>query len=136
MDRLRMALRPGIPDPARLFGWALVLAGSFFAWVYMFNPGAFFADVTISTRSEQFGLYSTGVRIMGSVLGIMVALLFDSAALLAIMLLTRIFIELGDVVVGLIVNGHPDMNTLALTVLAAIEALFLRKLLAVIGSRA
>ncbi len=41
------------------------------------------------------------------------------------MLATRIFIELGDVVVGLMLNGGPDANTLTLTTLAAVEAYML-----------
>jgi hypothetical protein len=110
-----------IPARAKVFGWLLVAAGCFFAYVYMVMPGAFFPGVTVETFAEKFGLYSTGVRILGSVLGIGVALLLNSAALLALMLLTRIFIELGDVAVGLILNGAPDANTFTLTALAAVE---------------
>ncbi len=110
-----------IPTRSKLFGWLLVLASCFFAYVYMATPGAFFPGVTVETFAEKFGLWSTGVRILGSVLGILVALLLDSAALLALMLLTRIFIELGDVVVGLVLNSGPDTNTFTLTALAAVE---------------
>lgn len=117
-----------IPFPAKIFGWVLVLAGTFFAYVYMVMPGSFFPGVVIETYSEQFGLYSTGVRILGSVAGIIIALLLNSAALLALMLATRIFIEVGDVVVGLVVNGAPDTNTATLTILAALEIWFLVKL--------
>ncbi len=115
--------RPATPIPtrAKVFGWILVLAGCFFAWLYMLAPGGFFPGVTVETFSEKFGLYSTGVRILGSVVGILVALLLNSAALLALMLLTRIFIELGDVVVGLVLNGGPDANTVTLLALAAVE---------------
>jgi hypothetical protein len=135
LDQLKEALRPGIPKLEKLFGWVLVLAGLFFAYVYMFNPGAFFPGVTISTYSEEFGLYSTGVRILGAVLGILVALLLNSAALLAIMLATRIFIELGDVVVGLVINGAPDANTFTLTILAAIELAVMIRLIRVVRLR-
>ena len=110
-----------IPLRARVFGWVLVAAGCFFAWVYMAAPGGFFPGVTVETFSERFGLYSTGVRILGSVVGIVIALALNSAALLALMLATRIFIELGDVLVGLVLNGGPDANTVTLTVLAAVE---------------
>ena len=120
---------PAIPKPATIFGWLLVLAGSLFAYVYMFNPGLSFPGVTIGTYSEQFGLYSTGVRILGSVLGITIALLLNSAMLLALMLTTRVFIELGDVVVGLVINhGAMDANTFTLTALAAIEVFFIIQL--------
>ncbi len=126
---LKALLQPAIPISAKVFGWVLAAAGVFFAYVYMFNPGAFFPGVTISTYSEQFGLYSTGVRILGSVVGIVIALLLNSAALLALMLATRMFIELGDVVVGLVVNhGAVDTNTFTLVALAAVEFCFIVKL--------
>lgn len=130
MNELKAVLRPEIPVSAKIFGWILVFAGLFFAYVYMAVPGSFFPGVTISTFSEEFGLYSTGVRVLGSVLGIVIALVLNSAALLALMLATRIFIELGDVVTGLVVNnGSPDTNTLTLLILALIEFYFLIKLI-------
>ena len=110
-----------IPQRAKVFGWILVAAGLFFAYVYAVTPGAFFPGVTVQTFAEKFGLYSTSVRIMGSVLGIVLALLLNRAALLALMLATRIFIELGDVAVGFMLNGAPDANTYTLTALAAVE---------------
>ena len=121
-----------IPLPAKVFGWILVAAGCFFAYVYMVMPGAFFPGVSVTTFSEQFGLYSTGVRILGSVLGIIIALLLNSAALLALMLATRIFIELGDVTVGLVLNGAPDANTWTLLALATVEIIVLVSLLRVL----
>lgn len=117
-----------------IFGWILVLAGLFFAYVYMATPGAFFPGVVIEAFSEKFGLYSTGVRILGSVVGIVIALVLDSAILLALMLATRVFIELGDVFVGLALNGAPDANTLTLSALALIEVYFVVKLLKVLRS--
>lgn len=45
----------------------------------------------------------------------------DSAAPLVPMLLTRLFIERGGVVVGLIPNGRPDASIATLTALAAVE---------------
>ncbi len=131
---LKMPLQPAIPASAKIFGWILVLAGAFFTYIYIFNPGAFFPGVTINTYSEQFGLYSTGVRILGSVLGILIALMLDSAALLALMLVTRVFIELGDVAVGLIINnGSTDANTFTLAALAAVEFFFIVKLARVLA---
>ena len=118
-------LSPEVPLRAKVFGWVLVLAGCFFAYVYMFAPAGFFPGVTVETFSEKFGLYSTGVRILGSVIGILAALLLNSAALLAIMLFTRIFIELGDVVVGLVLNCGPDANTFTLLALASAEVYML-----------
>ncbi len=124
-----LSLSIPIPTRAKVFGWLLVLAGCFFAWVYMETPGSFFPGVSVKTFSERFGLYSTGVRILGSVLGILVALLLNNAALLALMLLTRIFIELGDLCIGLILNGAPDANTITLLALAAVETYMLLFLL-------
>jgi hypothetical protein len=129
LDELRKLLQPEIPMSVKIFGWILTVAGLFFAYVYMITPGTFFPGVTISTFSEAFGLYSTGVRVLGSVLGIVIALVLNSAALLALMLATRIFIELGDVVTGLVVNnGSPDANTFTLLILAAVELFFLVRL--------
>lgn len=123
---------PPIPLPAKVFGWILVAAGCFFAYVYTVLPGAFFPGVTVTTFSEQFGLYSTGVRILGSVLGIIIALLLNSAALFALMLATRIFIELGDVTVGLMLNHAPDSNTYTLLALTAVEGIVLLSLIRVL----
>ena len=126
MPALTSIMRPAIPLPAKVFGWILVLAGTFFAYVYTLNPGLSFPGVSISSYSEQFGLYSTGVRILAAVLGIVVALIMNSAALFALMLVTRIFTELGDVIVGLIINGgSPNMNTYSLVVLALVEGIVL-----------
>lgn len=123
------ALSTPIPTRARVFGWLLAAAGLFFAYVYMVTPGAFFPGVTVETFAERFGLYSTGVRILGSVVGIIIALVLNSAALLALMLATRIFIELGDLVVGLVLNGGPDANTVTLFALAAVELYMLLHLI-------
>lgn len=132
MDNVKAILQPAIPGSAKIFGWLLVFAGCFFAYVYMFNPGAFFPGVTIGTYSEKFGLYSTGVRILGAVLGLIIALTLNSARLLALMLATRIFIELGDVILGLVINGgRPDANTFTLLGLAAVEGYFLVRLMRV-----
>lgn len=126
MTRLKLLLRPEIPRLPKAFGWVLVLAGLIFAYIYMMAPGLFFPGVVIETYSEQFGLYSTGVRILGAVLGILLALALNSAALLALMLVTRIFIELGDVCVGLVINnGSPDQNTFVLIALATVEMVVL-----------
>lgn len=122
-------LGPRIPISAKVFGYFMVIAGMIFAYVYMVNPGLAFAEIEIKTVSEQFGLYSTGGRIIGSVVGILLALLFDSAALLGLMLVTRVVIELGDVIVGLVIHGGAtDANTFALIILAAVEVFFIAKL--------
>ena len=86
--------------------------------------------MSIGTYSEQFGLYSTGVRIPAAVLGIIIALYFNSAALLAVMLVMRVFVEIGDVIVGLVLNqGTPDTNTFTLLALAAVEIIMIALLM-------
>lgn len=88
------------------------------------------STVSIGTYSEQFGLYSTGVRILAAVLGIIIALYFNSAALLAVMLVMRVFVEIGDVIVGLVLNqGTPDTNTFTLLALAAVEIIMIALLM-------
>ena len=124
------SLSTPIPTRATAFGWILVLAGCFFAYVYMATPGSVFPGVSVESFSDRFGLYSTGVRILGSVAGIVVALFLNNAALLALMLFTRICIELGDVGIGLVLNGGPDTNTATLLALAAVELYMLRFLVA------
>ena len=125
----RYNLGPGISTSPKIFGYFMVIAGLFFAYVYMFNPGLAFPGIEIKTVSEQFGLYSTGVRVIGSVVGILLALVLDCAVMLIIMLATRVVIELGDVIVGLVIHGGAvDANTFSLTVLAAIEVFFMVKL--------
>jgi hypothetical protein len=132
MNELRNALGPRIPVSAKVFGWLLVAAGFYFFYVFTQVPGSFFPGVEIGTYSERFGLYSTGARVLGSVFGLVIALWLDSAALLALMLATRIFIEIGDILVGLILNQGPDANTYALSITAGIETVFLIILLRVL----
>lgn len=132
MQQIAAMLKPGIPPAVRIFGWVLVIAGTIFAYVYMFAPGSFFPGVAIDTTSTRFGLYSTGVRILGSVLGIVIALVLNSAALLCLMLATRVFIELGDALVGIATNGAADLNTVALVLLALVEVYFVVMLLRVL----
>lgn len=133
MDRLKSALLPPIPTSARVFGWIMVLAGSIFAYIYTVTPGTAFPGVGIASYSEQFGLYSTGVRIVAAVLGLIIALSLNSAALLALMLATRVVTESGDVVVGLVINhGVPDANTWSLSALALVEVYFTMKLVRVL----
>ena len=133
MHRLKLALQPEIPMSAKIFGWFMVLAGSAFAIIYMTTPGTAFPGVSIVSYSEQFRLYSTGVRIIAAVLGLVVALTLNSAALLALMLVTRVITEAGDVILGLVINnGVPDANTYALTALTLVEVWFVVKLVKVV----
>lgn len=110
----------GIPTPVKIFTWILICAGSFFFYVYTFNPVISFPNATLDTYSAKMGFASTGVRILGSVLALLISVLVNNPRWLFITLISRIFIELGDVVVGLILDGV-TANTFSLTVLAGLE---------------
>ena len=66
------------------------------------------------------GFASTGVRILGSVLALLISVIYNKPQWLFITLISRVFIELGDVVVGLNLDGV-TANTFALVVLASLE---------------
>lgn len=117
-----------IPISARIFGWLLVAAGLFFAYVFAFHPTLSFPGIAADGVSAKFGLYSTSVRVLGSVLGILIALIVNNRHFLALMLATRAFIELGDVLVGFNIYGEPNANTFILSALAAVELYFVFKL--------
>lgn len=110
----------GIPTPIKIFTWILVCAGSFFFYVYTFNPAISFPNAALDTYSAKMGFASTGVRILGSVLALLISLFANNPRWLFITLISRVFIELGDVVVGLILDGV-SANTFALIVLATAE---------------
>ena len=109
-----------IPRPVKIFTWALICAGCFFFYVYTFNPVISFPNASLDTYSAKLGFASTGVRILGSVFALVLSVLANDARWLFITLIARVFIELGDVVVGLLLDG-PTPNTAALLVLASIE---------------
>lgn len=113
-------LTVGIPTPVKIFTWILICAGSFFFYVYTFNPAISFPNASLDTYSAKMGFASTGVRILGSVLALLISVLANNPCWLFITLISRIFIELGDVVVGLILDGV-TANTFSLTVLAGLE---------------
>lgn len=123
--------RTGIPASVKLFAAVLSLAGLFFAYVYAFDPGLVFPGAQITDYSSRFGFYSTGIRVFGSVVGLVIALWLDSPRLLALMLATRLVIELGDIVIGLTTGGAMS-NNIMLGVLATLELLAIIKLLRVI----
>jgi hypothetical protein len=110
----------GIPRPVKIFTWILLCAGSFFFYVYTFNPSLSFPNANLDTYSAKIGFESAGVRIMGSLLALFISLLANNPRWLFITLISRISIELGDVVVGL-VNDGVTANTIGLIILASIE---------------
>lgn len=121
----------GIPTPVKIFTWVLIAAGSFFFYVYTFNPSISFPNANLDTYSAKMGFASTGVRILGSVLALLISVLANNPRWLFITIVSRVFIELGDVVVGLLLDGV-TANTGALFVLAAVEIWAVSRLWAVI----
>ena len=110
----------GISTPVKIFTWILICAGIFFFYVYTFVPSISFPNANLDTYSAKMGFASTGVRILGSVAALLISVLANNPRWLFITLISRIFIELGDVVVGLQLDGI-TANTGALLVLAAAE---------------
>lgn len=120
MKNQSLAVRVEIPAPVKIFTWILIGAGTFFFYVYTFNPGISFPQATLETYSAKMGFASTGVRILGSVLALIISVVANNPRWLFITLISRIFIELGDVVVGLVLDG-PTVNTASLIILASLE---------------
>lgn len=121
----------GIPRPVAIFTWILMGAGCFFFYVYTFQPSLSFPQASLDSYSAKMGFASTGVRILGSVLALFLSVWANDARWLFITLVSRVFIELGDTVVGLLLAG-PTVNTGALLVLAAVELWAVRRLWMVI----
>ena len=88
--------------------------------MYTFNPTLSFANASLETYSAKIGFASAGVRILGSVLAIIISVVANKPRWLFITLISRIFIELADVVVGLVFDGV-TANTFALIILAGLE---------------
>ncbi|MEY2922416.1 MAG: hypothetical protein RL108_1038 [Bacteroidota bacterium] len=109
-----------IPTAVKIFTWVLLFAGLFFFYVYTFNPSISFPNANLDTYSAKLGFESTGVRILGSVLALLISVVYNKPSWLFITLISRVFIELGDVVVGLNLDGV-TANTFALIVLAIAE---------------
>jgi hypothetical protein len=109
-----------IPTVVKIFTWILICAGLFFFYVYTFHPSISFPNANLDTYSAKVGFESTGVRILGSVLALFISVVYNKPHWLFITLISRVFIELGDVVVGLTLDGV-TANTFALIVLASLE---------------
>ena len=123
--------KSGIPSSVKAFTALLILAGLFFTYVFSFDPGLAFPGAKITDYSSKLGFMSTGVRVLGSVAGLVIALALNSPRLLLLMLITRLIIELGDILVGSITGGTMS-NTIMIGVLALLELFAILKLLQVI----
>lgn len=109
-----------IPLSVKIFTWLLIIAGSFFFYVYTFNPSLSFPNANLDSYSAKLGFESTGVRILGSLIALLISVWANNPKWLFISLVSRIFIELGDAVVGFNNDGFTS-NTIALIVLASFE---------------
>lgn len=123
--------RVGIPTVVKGFTALLILAGLVFAYVFTFDPGLAFPGASITDYSSQLGFMSTGVRVLGSVVGLAIALALNSPRLLLLMLVTRLVIEAGDIVVGFATGGTTS-NAVMIGVIAVLEILAIWKLVHVI----
>jgi hypothetical protein len=121
----------GIPTAVKVLTILLIFAGLFFAYVFTFNPGLAFPGATITDYSSQLGFMSTGVRVIGSVVGLAIALALNSPRLLLLMLITRLVIEVGDILVGFSTGGTIS-NAIMIGVIALLELLAVLKLWQVI----
>ncbi len=117
----------GIPPSIKIFTWVLICAGLFFAYVYTFNPGLAFPGAKITDYSSQFGFASTGVRVLGSVAALLISVIYNKPQWLLISLISRVFIELGDIVVGL-ATGGTMVNNLMIGIIAILELWAILKL--------
>ena len=120
-----------IPGSIKIFTALLILAGVFFTYVFSFDPGLTFPGAKITDYSSRLGFMSTGVRVIGSVVGLVIALALNSPRLLLLMLITRLIIEVGDILVGFITGGTTS-NTIMIGIIALLELLAVLKLLQVI----
>ena len=120
-----------IPGSIKIFTALLILAGVFFTYVFSFDPGLTFPGAKITDYSSRLGFMSTGVRVIGSVVGLVIALALNSPRLLLLMLITRLVIEVGDILVGFVTGGTTS-NTIMIGIIALLELLAVLKLLQVI----
>ena len=120
-----------IPGSIKIFTALLILAGVFFTYVFSFDPGLTFPGAKITDYSSRLAFMSTGVRVIGSVVGLVIALALNSPRLLLLMLITRLVIEVGDILVGFVTGGTTS-NTIMIGIIALLELLAVQKLLQVI----
>lgn len=117
----------GIPQSVKIFTWVLICAGLFFAYVYTFNPGLAFPGTKITDYSSQFGFASVGVRVLGSVAALLISVIYNKPQWLLITLISRVFIEVGDIAVGFATGGTMT-NNIMIAVIAGLEIWAILKL--------
>ena len=117
--------RAGIPFSVQVLTWLLIGAGVFFVYVFTFNPGLVFPGAQISDYSSRLGFASAGVRVLGSVIALLLSVLLNKPQWLFITLISRVIIEMGDIVVGITTGGVWSNNfMIGVIVLVELAAIF------------
>ncbi|MFY9261551.1 MAG: hypothetical protein WAO71_13710 [Gallionella sp.] len=117
-----------IPFAVKIFTWVLICAGLFFVYVFTFNPGLAFPGASITDYSSQLGFASTGVRVLGSVVALLISVIYNKPQWLLITLVSRLVIEVGDIVVG-VATGGTMANNIMIGILALCELWAILKLI-------
>lgn len=120
MMKNKLHLHQRIPLSVKIFSWILIVAGIFFFYVFTFNPGLSFPGASITDYSSQLGFSSTGVRVLGSVVALLISVIFNKPQWLFITLISRLVIETGDIIVNLVTHGTM-INTILIGVIAILE---------------
>ncbi len=115
-----MRAKLGIPWSVKIFTWLLICAGIFFGFVFFTNPGMSFPGATITDYSSQLGFYSTGVRVFGSVIALLISVILNNPYFLIITMVSRVFIEIGDIIVNIVLKGS-QTNTIMISIIALFE---------------
>lgn len=127
LTQLSLPNAAGIPQAVKIFTWVLICAGLFFAYVSTFNPGLSFPGAKITDYSSQLGFASTGVRVLGSVAALLVSVICNKPQWLLITLISRLVIEVGDIIVGF-ATGGTMVNNIMISIIAALELWAILKL--------
>lgn len=122
-----------IPLSVKIFSWILIVAGIFFFYVFTFNPGLCFPGASITDYSSQLGFSSAGVRILGSVVALLISVIFNKSQWLFITLVSRLAIEIGDIIVN-VSTGGTMLNTIMIGTIAILEFWAIVKLYRIIKS--
>ncbi|SEM10305.1 hypothetical protein SAMN05421856_101111 [Chryseobacterium taichungense] len=73
MMKDKLHVHQNIPLSVKIFSWVLIVAGIFFFYVFTFNPGLSFPGASITDYSSRLGFSSTGVRVLGSVVALLIS---------------------------------------------------------------
>lgn len=131
MMKNNLDLHQNIPLSVKIFSWILIVAGIFFFYVFTFNPGLSFPGASITDYSSQLGFSSAGVRVLGSVVALLISVIFNKPQWLFITLISRLVIETGDIIVNVVTNGTIT-NTIMIGVIAILEFWAVAKLYKII----